>query len=147
MSLFPSIGVAGHSAEDGLNPDGGALQKAIGKNLFKESDRGAPFRRKLASVLERVRSPVRMPRLNRSDREMFYPLSVVVKDVDFEFVTASPAAHVPQHVRLQRDEVYQNNNNPNHITACLGDTAALTLSCVPPGQGEGYRESAPGQGP
>ena len=98
MSLFPSIGVAGHSAEDGLNPDGGALQKVIGKNLFKESDRGAPFRRKLASVLERVRSPVRMPRLNRSDREMFYPLSVVVKDVDFEFVTASPAAHVPRRV-------------------------------------------------
>eukprot|EP00935_MAST-01C_sp_MAST-1C-sp1_P000116 g116.t1 len=57
MSLFPSIGVAGHSAEDGLNPDGGALQEVIGKNLFKELDRGAPFRRKLASVLERVRSP------------------------------------------------------------------------------------------
>ena len=30
-----------------------------------------------------------------------------------------------------------NNTNPNHITACLGDTAALTLSCVPPGQDEG----------
>ena len=30
-----------------------------------------------------------------------------------------------------------NNNNPSYITACLGDTAALTLSCVPPGQDKG----------
>ena len=29
------------------------------------------------------------------------------------------------------------NNNPSYITACLGDTAALTLSCVPPGQDKG----------
>ena len=30
-----------------------------------------------------------------------------------------------------------NNNNPSYINACLGDTAALTLSCVPPGQDKG----------
>ena len=91
MSLFPDIGVAGHGANNGLDPDGSALQKVIAKNLFQESDRGAPFRRKLAAILERIRSPISMPLLRHSDREMFYPMSVVVKDVDLEFITASPA--------------------------------------------------------
>ena len=62
MSLFPDIGVAGHGASNGLDPDGTALQKVIAKNMFRESDRGAPFRRKqLASILERTRSPIPMP--------------------------------------------------------------------------------------
>ena len=30
-----------------------------------------------------------------------------------------------------------NTSNPSYITACFGDTAALTLSCVPPGQDKG----------
>ena len=67
MSMSPDIGVAGHDWHwhGGLDPDGSALQKVIANNLFKESDRGAPFRRKLASILERVRSPIRMPSLEQ----------------------------------------------------------------------------------
>ena len=107
MSLFPNIGVAGHGVHEGLDPNKGALQRVIANNLFQESDRGASFRRKLASVLERVRTPVLMPRLQRGDRDVFYPLSVVVKDVDLQFITASPAAHVPRHVQLRHNEVYQ----------------------------------------
>ena len=57
--MFPDIGVAGHGEKNGLDPDGGALQKVIDKNLFQESDRGAPFRRKLASILERTRRSLR----------------------------------------------------------------------------------------
>ena len=98
MSLFPNIGVDGYGASNGLDPDGGALQKVIAKNMFQEADRGAPFRSKLASILERTRSPIPMPRLRPDDREMFCPLSAVVKDVDLEFITASPAASVPRHV-------------------------------------------------
>ena len=30
-----------------------------------------------------------------------------------------------------------NTSNPSNLTACFGDTAALTLSCVPPGQDRG----------
>ena len=107
MSLFPNIGVVGHGMHEGLDPNKGALQRVIANNLFRESDRGASFRRKLASVLERVRTPVLMPRLQRGDRDVFYPLSVVVKDVDLQFITASPAAHVPRHVQLRHNEVYQ----------------------------------------
>ena len=92
MSMFPDIGVAGHDWHGGLDPDGSALQKVIANNLFKESGRGAPFRRKLASILERVRSPIRMPGLSNRDPVSFYPLSVAVKDVDLEFVTANPEA-------------------------------------------------------
>ena len=43
MSLFPDIGVAGYGATNGFDPDGEALQKVIAKNMFQESDRGAPF--------------------------------------------------------------------------------------------------------
>ena len=60
MSLFPNIGVAGHGVHEGLDPNKGALQRVIANNLFQESDRGASFRRKLASVLEGVRTPVLM---------------------------------------------------------------------------------------
>ena len=67
MSLFPDIDVAGHGARNGLDPDGGALQKVIAKNMFQEADRGAPFRSKLASILERTRSPIPMPRLRPDD--------------------------------------------------------------------------------
>ena len=34
MSLFPDIGVAGYGATNGFDPDGGALQKVIAKNMF-----------------------------------------------------------------------------------------------------------------
>ena len=44
MSLFPDIGVAGHGVNNGLDPDGSALQKVIAKNLFQESDRWADAR-------------------------------------------------------------------------------------------------------
>ena len=61
MSLFPDIDVAGHGARNGLDPDGGALQKVIAKNMFQESDRGAPFRRKLAFESRLHRDSRRFP--------------------------------------------------------------------------------------
>ena len=107
MSLFPGIKVDGHGYKEGLDPNGGSLQSVIEKNIFVEADRGQPFRKKLAAVLARVRTPIPMPRLHRFDREKYYPLSVAVKDVDLEFITERPVANVPRNVDLRRNEVYQ----------------------------------------
>ena len=105
MSLFPDIKIDGHGRYDGLDPNGGSLQKVIQRNLFVEADRGQAFRRKLASVLERIKTPIVMPRLEPGDFPTYYPLSVVVKDVDLQFVTEKPADSVPaHHVRLRRNE-------------------------------------------
>ena len=68
MSLFPDIKIDGHGRYDGLDPNGGSLQKVIQRNLFVEADRGQAFRRKLASVLERIKTPVVMPRLEPGGR-------------------------------------------------------------------------------
>ena len=89
--MFPGIKVDGHGYKEGLDPNGGSLQSVIEKNIFVEADRGQPFRKKLAAVLARIRTPIPMPRLHRYDREMYYPLSVAVKDVDLEFITERPA--------------------------------------------------------
>ena len=61
MSLFPDIKIDGHAFKEGLDANGGPLQKVIQKNQFTEALRGQPFRRKLASILARIRTPVRMP--------------------------------------------------------------------------------------
>ena len=61
MSLFPDIKIGGHAFKEGLDANGGPLQKVIQKNQFTEALRGQPFRRKLASILARIRTPVRMP--------------------------------------------------------------------------------------
>ena len=63
MSLFPGIKVDGHGYKEGLDPNGGSLQSVIEKNIFVEADRGQPFRKKLAAVLARIRTPIPMPRL------------------------------------------------------------------------------------
>ena len=63
MSLFPDIKIDGHAFKEGLDANGGPLQKVIQKNQFTEALRGQPFRRKLASILARIRTPVRMPQL------------------------------------------------------------------------------------
>ena len=67
MSLFPDIKIDGHGRYDGLDPNGGSLQKVIQRNLFVEAGRGQAFRRKLASVLERIKTPIVMPRLDPGD--------------------------------------------------------------------------------
>ena len=54
MSLFPDIKIDGHAFKEGLDANGGPLQKVIQKNQFTEALRGQPFRRKLASLLERT---------------------------------------------------------------------------------------------
>ena len=57
MPLFPSISVAGHGANNGLDPDGGALQEVIARNLFKE-----PGRSNISSRLGYyLRPPIRAP--------------------------------------------------------------------------------------
>ena len=67
MSLFPDIGVAGYGATNGFDPDGEALQKVIAKNMFQESDRGAPFRRKLASIVSSILERTQTPILSEAD--------------------------------------------------------------------------------
>ena len=43
-------------------------------------------------MLERIKTPIAMPRLAEpGDFPTYYPLSVVVKDVDLQFVTEKPA--------------------------------------------------------
>ena len=49
MSLFPGIKVDGHGYKEGLDPNGGSLQSVIEKNIFVETGRGQPFRKKLAA--------------------------------------------------------------------------------------------------
>ena len=67
MSLFPGIKVDGHGYKEGLDPNGGSLQSVIEKNIFVEADRGQPFRKKLAAVLARIRTPIPMPRRPRPE--------------------------------------------------------------------------------
>ena len=45
MSLFPDIKIDGHGRYDGLDPNGGSLQKVIQRNLFVEADRGQALAR------------------------------------------------------------------------------------------------------
>ena len=59
--MFPGIKVDGHGYKEGLDPNGGSLQSVIEKNIFVEADRGQPFRKKLAAVLARIRTPIPMP--------------------------------------------------------------------------------------
>ena len=68
MSLFPDIKIDGHAFKEGLDANGGPLQKVIQKNQFTEALRGQPFRRKLASILARIRTPVRMAAAAKSAR-------------------------------------------------------------------------------
>ena len=107
MPLFPDIEIYGHGYKNGLDPNSAALQQLLQRHQFQEDQRGDAFRTTLAGILARVRTPIKMPKLHYADDSQYYPLSVVVKDRDLQFLVEKPVAHVPRDINLERDEVYQ----------------------------------------
>ena len=67
MALFPDLEIYGHGRKGGLDPNGSPLQALLQRNQFEEQQRGEPFRTMLGGILARVRTPIKMPRLDSRD--------------------------------------------------------------------------------
>ena len=107
MSLFPDLEIYGHGSKGGLDPNGSPLQALLQRNQFEERQCGEPFRTMPGGILARVRTPIKMPRLDSRDDHEYYPLSIVVKSRDLKYLVVKEGGAAPRSINLRRDEVYQ----------------------------------------
>ena len=96
--------IYGHGYKGGLDPNGGPLQALLQRNQFQEHQRGEPFRTVLGGILARVRTPIKMPKLNSREDSMYYPLSTVVKNRDLKYLVAKDGGAAPHTTRPARGE-------------------------------------------
>ena len=107
MLKFKTLRHTGYQRRGGLDPNGSAVFKILERQRCKEENRGEHFARAVADIFGRIRTDILMPKATSDDDDMFYPLSVILKQRDVKFLLLDERVRPPRSSNLTRSEAYQ----------------------------------------
>jgi hypothetical protein len=105
--MFSNYEYRGHKFRQGISLDSSAFGYLMKKQRYVPAERGQVFADRFMNVCARVTSQVEQPWCDSADKGTCYPVSIILKPRNVEFVEENEKDREPRWLDLERNERWQ----------------------------------------